>query len=95
MNECEDCDRLDCRERGCIAPRTYEDEIKRQALESSGLALWSAYCDKKMELEDALDRIEALEAALRKIAWLEDDSQPGPDLQSCIYIARYALSSKP
>ena len=20
MNECEDCDRMDCRERGCIAP---------------------------------------------------------------------------
>ena len=72
MNECEDCDRLDCRERGCIAPRTYEDEIKRQALESSGLALWSAYCDKKMDLEDALDRIEALEDALRLMLEADD-----------------------
>ena len=25
------------------------------------LYLWKAYCDKKMELEDAQDRIEALE----------------------------------
>ena len=29
------------------------------------LAIWQAYCDKKMELEDAQDRIEALEAALQ------------------------------
>lgn len=40
-------------------------DIERKALESSGLALWSAYCDKKMELEDAQDRIEALEKTLR------------------------------
>ena len=71
MNECEDCDRMDCRERGCIAPVSSE-EIKRKALESSGLALWSAYCDKKMELEDAEDRIEALEAAIRKLLELVD-----------------------
>lgn len=25
MNECEDCDRLDCRERGCIAPVTMKE----------------------------------------------------------------------
>lgn len=29
-------------------------------VESSTIALWSAYCDKKMELEDAQDLIEAL-----------------------------------
>ena len=48
------------------------EEIKRKALESSSIALWSAYCDKKMELEDAQDRIEALEAALRKLLDLVD-----------------------
>lgn len=48
------------------------EEIKRKELESSGLALWSAYCDKKMELEDAEERIEALEDALRKLLSLVD-----------------------
>lgn len=40
------------------------DELK-DIMESSGMALWSAYLDKKMELEDANDRIEMLENALR------------------------------
>ena len=71
MNECEDCDRMDCRERGCIAPVSSE-EIKRKALESSGIALWSAYCDKKMELEDAEERIEQLEHALRLMLEADD-----------------------
>jgi hypothetical protein len=31
------------------------------------LVIWYAYCDRKMELEDAQDRIEVLEAALRKL----------------------------
>jgi len=33
------------------------------------LYLWKAYCDKKMELEDAQDRIEALETLLQR--WYE------------------------
>ena len=40
------------------------DDLVREAQ----LALWSAYCDKKMELESANERIEQLEAALREIA---------------------------
>lgn len=28
MNECEDCDRLDCRERGCIAPVQGTENMK-------------------------------------------------------------------
>ena len=32
------------------------------------LALWSAYCDMKIDLEESADRIEKLEAALREIA---------------------------
>ena len=40
------------------------DDLVNQAR----LALWSAYCDMKMELGDARDHIEKLEAALREIA---------------------------
>lgn len=68
MTECEGCDRHDCRERGCIASVGNEQEdLERTALHSSGLALWSAYCDKKMELEDALEEIERLCIALMEI----------------------------
>jgi hypothetical protein len=44
----------------------------KSIMESSGMALWSAYCDKKMELEDANDRIFALETALRNLLTLVD-----------------------
>lgn len=44
----------------------------KSIMESSGMALWSAYLDKKMELEDAEDRIELLETALRKLLTLVD-----------------------
>lgn len=91
MNECEDCDRMDCRERGCIAPVSSE-EIKRKALESSGRALWSAYCDKKMALEDAEERIEALEAALHRISLGSQDS--GTTKESLGREARRALENK-
>lgn len=47
------------------------DELK-DIMESAGMALWSAYLDKKMELEDAEDRIELLETALRKLLTLVD-----------------------
>lgn len=36
-------------------------------MESSGMALWSAYLDKKMELEDAEYRIEALVKVMTEI----------------------------
>ena len=96
MNECEDCDRMDCRERGCIAPVSSE-EIKRKALESSGIALWSAYCDKKMELEDAEDRIELLERVLTEI--ISQIDQGGYDgkvfaRDYCIQHAREVLKDK-
>lgn len=34
---------------------------------NDSLVIWRAYCDKKMELEDANDRIFALETTLRKL----------------------------
>jgi hypothetical protein len=37
------------------------DDIEKKAIESAGLALWQAYCEKKEELEDALYLIERLE----------------------------------
>ena len=48
-----------------------ENELN-SIMESSSMALWSAYLDKKMELEDAEDRIELLETALRKLLTLVD-----------------------
>jgi hypothetical protein len=39
---------------------------------SAGMALWGAYCEIKTELEDANDRIFALETALRKLLTLVD-----------------------
>jgi hypothetical protein len=56
----------------------------------SQLALWLAYCDKKMELEAANDRIEQLEAALREIAELNLNHPAA----MAIYIARAALGEK-
>ena len=35
-------------------------DIAKAAQESSDLALWQAYCEKKMALEDAADEIERL-----------------------------------
>lgn len=37
-------------------------DIAKAAQESSDLALWQAYCEKKMALEDAADEIERLRA---------------------------------
>ena len=37
------------------------EEAARKAIESSDLALWQAYCEKKEELEEALYLIERLE----------------------------------
>lgn len=41
-----------------------EENSFEKIMENSTLSLWSAYLDKKMELEDANDRIEVLERAL-------------------------------
>lgn len=68
------------------------EAIKQKALESSGMALWSAYCDKKMELEDAEDRIEHLEAALHRISLGSQDS--GTTKESLGREARRALEKK-
>ena len=43
-------------------------DIAKAAQESSDLALWQAYCEKKMALEDAADEIKRLRKALRSIA---------------------------
>lgn len=51
------------------------EETKQKALESSGMALWSAYCDKKMALEEAEDRIVELEQVLRRALELHDIEQ--------------------
>lgn len=61
------------------------------------LALWSAYCDKKMELEAANDRIEKLEAALRemlsKCTWQKREQWCGSMGCHC-QIARKVLEGK-
>ncbi len=46
------------------------------------------------ELSDAADRIEALEAALREIAQPQCNGAAGPDLHTCIVIARAALEGE-
>lgn len=38
-----------------------------------GLALWTAFCDKKEELEAANDRIEELEAEVKEVAQDRDE----------------------
>lgn len=37
------------------------EETAKKAVESAGLALWQAYCEKKEELEDAQCLIESLQ----------------------------------
>jgi len=37
------------------------EEAASKAIDSAGLALWQAYCEKKEELEEALYLIERLE----------------------------------
>lgn len=39
-------------------------DLIKQASESAALSLWHSYCDMKMRLEDANDRILELENAL-------------------------------
>lgn len=39
-------------------------DIFKQINESAALSLWHSYCDKKIELENANDRIETLESVL-------------------------------
>lgn len=43
-------------------------DIAKAAQESSDLALWQAYCEKKMALEDAADEIERLRAECQRLA---------------------------
>jgi hypothetical protein len=45
-------------------------------------------------VEHAADRIEALEAALREIAQPQCNGAAGPDLHTCIVIARAALEGE-
>ena len=72
------------------------DELK-DIMESAGMALWSAYLDKKMELEDAEDRIELLEKVIKNI--LSQIDQGGSDgkvfaRDHCIQWAREVLDNK-
>lgn len=67
-------------------------DIVHTAQESSAIALWQAYCEKKMALEDAADEIERLRAALRRIG------NPGEDVDCskeghtvAVLVARAAL----
>lgn len=57
------------------------------------LQLWSAYCDKKMELEAANDRIEKLEAALLEIDKIAISHIKG-GIGKAQLIARKALEGK-
>ena len=41
--------------------------VEMAEVANNPLYLWKAYCDKKMELEDAQDYISELESALRAI----------------------------
>ena len=43
-------------------------DIAKAAQESSDLALWQAYCEKKMALEEAADEIERLRAECQRLA---------------------------
>lgn len=70
-----------------------ENELK-DIMESAGMALWSSYCDVKMELEDANDRIELLEKVITNI--LSQIDQGGSDgkvfaRDYCIQWARETL----
>jgi hypothetical protein len=56
------------------------------------LHLWQAYCEKKMELEDAQDEIKRLRDALQKIEYLDRPQVRGmPRRKSIGDIARAAL----
>ena len=55
------------------------------------LDMWRAYCDKKMELEDAQDRIAELEAALHRISLGSQNS--GTTKESLGKEARAALAA--
>lgn len=45
------------------------NDFVAEANAKSAAALWTAYCDKKMELEEAQDRIKKLESVLHNIAY--------------------------
>lgn len=65
---------------------------------NGSLAIWRAYCDKKMELEDAEERIGRLQAILERIANLETKWFPSKQdlLLEMIREAREVLNeSKP
>ena len=40
-----------------------------EIVQEANIALWQAYCDKKMELEYAQEEIERLRSALKKIGF--------------------------
>jgi hypothetical protein len=40
-----------------------------EIVQEANIALWQAYCDKKIELENAQEEIERLRSALRKIGF--------------------------
>lgn len=63
---------------------------------NDSLIIWRAYCDKKMELEEAKDRIEQLEAVLQRIANLETKWFPSKQhlLMEMIQEAKSVLENK-
>jgi hypothetical protein len=56
------------------------EEAARKAIESSDLALWQAYCEKKEELEDAQYLIERLQ---NEIATLKLELATGRAYETC------------
>ena len=73
MNECDDCDRLDCRERGCIKPTEKALEAFHRSLEQFD-DTYQALSDveKDRDLDVALDRANKseLRAIVRRYRFL-------------------------
>ena len=44
------------------------DDIEKKAIESAGLALWQAYCEKKEELEELQEKFHSALWLLREAA---------------------------
>lgn len=51
----------------CTTDASTRGDFVAEANAKSAAALWLAYCEKKMELETAQERIETLEAALQSL----------------------------
>ena len=63
-----------------------------EIVQEAKIALWQAYCDKKIELENAQEEIERLRSALRKIGF--DYVEFSHDKVQLLYLEHMSIARK-